>query len=93
MVGPELGPGPELRKLTEELGLTDSQGVLCRGTTRRPTCILRFGNRLLPSTEPFGLVLLDAGAFRLSVIATVVGGIREFSIMGKSRVSYPFMTR
>ena len=39
--------------------------------------------------EPFGLVLLEAGAFRLPVIATAVGGILEILDHGKTGCLVP----
>lgn len=45
---------------------------------------------VLPSREePFGLVLLEAGAFRLPVIGTAVGGIPEVIIHGETGILVP----
>ncbi len=81
------GDGPDrqaLVDLTEQLGLEDSVQFLGRlnraGVAER---LRRASAFVLPSLhEPFGLVILEAMAARIPVIATAVGGVPEFVTNG-----------
>jgi glycogen(starch) synthase len=79
LVGPEMGFGNELRQLAERLGLR--QRVIFCGEVSHSDLHAYYQAAsvfCLPSrAEPFGLVLLEAGAFRCPVVATTVGGIPE----------------
>lgn len=81
------GDGPDreaLVDLAEQLGLKDSVQFLGRlnraGVAERLRQARAF---VLPSLhEPFGLVILEAMAARVPVIATAVGGVPEFVTNG-----------
>jgi len=79
MVGGDGGLGNELRNTAAELGLSDHV-VFC-GEIPHSNLHAYFEAAsvfCLPSRyEPFGIVLLEAGAFRCPVVATSVGGITE----------------
>ena len=86
LVGTERGAGAELRQLTKELRLDESV-VFCGEVPHADLHVYYKGAMifcLASRIEPFGLVLLEAGAFRLPVIATAVGGIREILDHGKT---------
>lgn len=91
LVGPERGVGSELRRLTEELGLEESV-VFCGEVPhadlhvyyKRATIFC-----LTSRVEPFGIVLLEAGAFGCPVVATDVGGIPEIITHGKTGRLFP----
>lgn len=77
------GDGPErnsLIDLSKQLGIEDSVeflGRLDRSEVAKRLC--RASAFVLPSIhEPFGLVILEAMAARVPVIATAVGGVPEF---------------
>ena len=79
LVGSEPGTGAGLRELAREMHLSDH--VVFGG--EMPHCDLHvyYGAAsvfCLPSrVEPFGIVLLEAGAFRCPVVATSTGGVPE----------------
>lgn len=79
MVGPDGGMGNQLRKIAGQLGL--SEHVVFCGEVPHANLHVYFEAAsvfCLPSrAEPFGIVLLEAGAFRCPVVATSVGGIPE----------------
>ena len=78
-MGCEHGAGAELRELAREMKLSDH--VVFGG--EMPHCDLHVYYEAasvfcLPSrVEPFGIVLLEAGAFRCPVVATSTGGVPE----------------
>jgi glycosyltransferase involved in cell wall biosynthesis len=79
LIGADRGLGRELAELAIELGLEED--VLIRGEVPHEE-LHKYYERAtifcLPSrSEPFGIVLLEAGAFRCAVVATSVGGIPE----------------
>ena len=79
LVGPDIGTGDRLRALAAELGIAD-RVVFCGELPHRDlhayyTAAAVFC--LASRVEPFGIVLLEAGAFRCPVVATAVGGIPE----------------
>jgi glycosyltransferase involved in cell wall biosynthesis len=79
LVGPDLGFGDELRALARQLGVSDHV-VFCGEVAHRDLYAYYAAARVfcLPSRmEPFGIVLLEAAAFRCPVVATSVGGIPE----------------
>ena len=86
LVGPDNGIGSDLKRLAKELGLEDSV-VFC-GALPHADLHVYYANAmafcLASRIEPFGIVLLEAGAFRLPVIATSVGGIQEVLDHGKT---------
>ena len=79
LVGSEQGTGAELRELARQMQLSDY--VVFGG--EMPHCDLHayYGAAsvfCLPSrVEPFGIVLLEAGAFRCPVVASSTGGVPE----------------
>lgn len=79
LVGPDKGTGSELRLLANRLGISD-RVVFC-GEVPHSDLHVYYGAAsvfcLASRSEPFGLVLLEAGAFRCPVVATSVGGIPE----------------
>ena len=79
LVGPERGSGPALVDLASRLGLSDAV-VFCGLIAHDDLHAYYEAASVfsLPSrSEPFGIVLLEAGAFRCPVVATAVGGIPE----------------
>jgi glycosyltransferase involved in cell wall biosynthesis len=79
LVGPDRGMGAELSQLAKELGL-DQSAIFC-GEVPHADLHVYYAKAMIfclaSRFEPFGIVLLEAGAFRLPVIATSVGGIPE----------------
>jgi len=77
---------PSLHNLCDELGINDR--VLFFSDVPHSSVEKFFRQAsifVLPSREePFGIVLLEAGAFKLPVIATRVGGIPEILSDGKT---------
>lgn len=86
LVGPDRGAGSELRQLAKELGLEESV-VFC-GEVPHADLHVYYAQAMVfclaSRLEPFGIVLLEAGAFRLLVIATSVGGIQEILDHGRT---------
>jgi glycosyltransferase involved in cell wall biosynthesis len=86
LVGPDRGAGFELRQLAKELGLEESV-VFC-GEVPHADLHVYYAQAMVfclaSRLEPFGIVLLEAGAFRLPVIATSVGGIQEILDHGRT---------
>jgi glycosyltransferase involved in cell wall biosynthesis len=79
LVGPDRGRGAHLRQLAEALGVSDAV-VFCGPVDHGHVHAYYEAATVfcLPSrAEPFGIVLLEAGAFRCPVVATSVGGIPE----------------
>jgi glycosyltransferase involved in cell wall biosynthesis len=79
LVGPDRGMGSELRRLAHELQVSDYV-VFCGEVPHSNLhAYYKAANVFcLPSrAEPFGIVLLEAAAFRCPVVATSVGGIPE----------------
>lgn len=79
LVGPDVGVGDRLRALAAELGVSDHV-AFCGELPHRDlhayyTAAAVFC--LASRAEPFGIVLLEAGAFGCPVVATAVGGIPE----------------
>ena len=91
LVGPERGVGPQLKQLTKELDLEECV-VFC-GEVPHADLHVYYERAMMfclaSRIEPFGLVLLEAGAFRLPVIATAVGGILEILDHGKTGCLVP----
>lgn len=79
LVGPDLGDGNHLRSLANALGVSD-RVVFC-GEVPHSDLHAYYDAAtvfcLASRAEPFGIVLLEAGAFRCPVVATSVGGIPE----------------
>jgi glycosyltransferase involved in cell wall biosynthesis len=80
LVGRDRGTGAHLRHLAAQLGVLE-QVVFCGEVPHRDlhayyrsAAVFCLASRM----EPFGIVLLEAGAFRCPVVATAVGGIPEF---------------
>jgi glycosyltransferase involved in cell wall biosynthesis len=69
--------GAELRELVKQLGLSD-RVVFC-GEIPPPPHVYREPHACSACLreEPFGIVLLEAGAFRCPVVATSDGGVPE----------------
>ena len=86
LVGRSDAAEPGLRVLTSELGL--SRDVFFCTNVPHPQVgvfLERAKAFCLPSrAEPFGIALLEAGAYRLPVVASRVGGIPEIVIHGES---------
>ena len=79
LIGADRGSGPELVQLAAQLGLSDHV-VFCGPVDHSDVHPYYEAASVfcLPSrAEPFGIVLLEAGAFRRPVVATAVGGIPE----------------
>ncbi|HEX6138667.1 MAG TPA: glycosyltransferase family 4 protein [Casimicrobiaceae bacterium] len=79
LVGPDLGIGEQLRELAARLGVS-GQVVFCGELPHRDLHAYYASASvfcLCSRAEPFGIVLLEAGAFRCPVVATSVGGIPE----------------
>jgi glycosyltransferase involved in cell wall biosynthesis len=79
IVGPDRGMGDELRQIANQMSLTDDV-VFCGELPHADLHAYYETAKVfcLPSrSEPFGIVLLEAGAFRCPVVATSVGGIPE----------------
>ena len=79
LIGPDLGMGGELRSLAAEIGVSDS--VVLGGAVPHANLHAYYDAAtvfcLASRAEPFGIVVLEAGAFRCPVVATSVGGIPE----------------
>lgn len=79
LVGPDRGSGPGLVDLASRLGLSDAVtfcGLVAHDDLHayyEATSVFCLPSR----SEPFGIVLLEAGAFRCPVVASAVGGIPE----------------
>lgn len=79
LVGPDRGRAAHLRQLAGALGVSDTV-VFCGPVDHGHVHAYYEAATVfcLPSrAEPFGIVLLEAGAFRCPVVATSVGGIPE----------------
>ena len=79
LVGSEGGMGNTLRDLAKQMGLSDHV-VFCGEIPHSDLHVYYEAASVfcLPSrAEPFGIVLLEAGAFRCPVVATSAGGIPE----------------
>jgi glycosyltransferase involved in cell wall biosynthesis len=84
LVGPDRGREAHLRQLADALGVSDAV-VLCGPVDHGHVHVYYEAATVfcLPSrAEPFGIVLLEAGAFRCTVVATSVGGIPEILTHG-----------
>ncbi len=91
LVGRPAEAAAELRSLTSTLGLDDDVFFFENVPHAQ---VSRFFDRAavfcLPSrAEPFGIVLLEAGAFRLPVVATRVGGVPEILDDGQTGLLVP----
>ena len=79
IVGTDRGMGDELRQIATKMGLIDHV-VFC-GEIPHSDLHAYYQTAsvfcLASRAEPFGIVLLEAGAFRCPVVATSVGGIPE----------------
>ena len=84
IVGPDRGIQRELQALAEQLGMSDN--VFFCGEVPHADLHAYYSEAsvfCLPSrAEPFGISLLEAGAFRRAVVATAVGGIPEILTHG-----------
>lgn len=80
-----------LRQLAETLDLGDSVQFLPNVPHRNIGQLLQNATIFcLPSrSEPFGIVLLEAGAYRLPVVASETGGIPEIVTHGKHGLLVP----
>jgi glycosyltransferase involved in cell wall biosynthesis len=89
--GPPFGAAPELRALSAQLGLDDDVAFVGKlPNTQVAALYERARIFCLPSrSEPFGIVLLEAGVFRLPVVASRVGGIPEIIEDGRSGLLVP----
>ena len=79
LVGPDCGIERDLRRLAERLGIAETV-VFCGEVPHRDLHAYYCAADvfcLASRAEPFGIVLLEAGAFRCPVVATRVGGIPE----------------
>ncbi|HET7033316.1 MAG TPA: glycosyltransferase family 4 protein [Casimicrobiaceae bacterium] len=79
LVGREGGMGDELRRLARNLGVADHV-VFCGEVLHANLHAYYEAATVfcLPSrAEPFGIVILEAGAFRCPVVATMAGGVPE----------------
>jgi len=86
LVGRSDAAEPGLRALTSELGLSRDV-FFCTNVPHQQVGVFleRAKAFCLPSrAEPFGIALLEAGAYRLPVVASRVGGIPEIVIDGES---------
>lgn len=92
LVGPDWGEAPRLAALARELGIAGS--VHFTGRLDRPAYRGTFRAArafALPSEwEAFGLVLLEAMAAGLPIVATAVGGIPEVLEGGASGILVPY---
>ncbi len=79
LVGAERGEGDTLRQLASDPQIQDSVFIIGAVPHNRLHVYYESATMFcLPSrSEPFGIVLLEAGAFRLPIVATRVGGIPE----------------
>ena len=79
LIGPDHGMGGDLRSLAAEIGVSDS--VVLVGAVPHANLHAYYDAAtvfcLASRAEPFGIVVLEAGAFRCPVVATSVGGIPE----------------
>lgn len=86
LVGKSGGAEADLRALASELGIAEA--VFFFPNVPHPQVGLfleRAKAFCLPSrAEPFGIAILEAGAFRLPVVASRVGGIPEIIVDGES---------
>jgi glycogen(starch) synthase len=83
------GDGPDLQvlmDLADELQIQNTVEFLGRLNRKDVANRLRYASAfVLPSIhEPFGLVILEAMAARVPVIATKVGGVPEFVVDGRT---------
>jgi starch synthase len=85
-VGGERGVGPQLGALAIELGLGSDVFFLGALAHAQLTAYFEAATLFcLPSRmEPFGIVLLEAGAFARAVVASRVGGIPEIITDGET---------
>ena len=86
LVGVDRGIRAELLALAESLGIAERVMSFTDVDHARLHPFYRFATVFcLPSrSEPFGLVLLEAGAFSLPVIASRVGGVPEIITHGET---------
>jgi glycosyltransferase involved in cell wall biosynthesis len=86
LVGSSSHAESELRRLAADLGLAEDVFFFSDVPHEQVGLFLeRAKGFCLPSrAEPFGIAILEAGAYRLPVVATRVGGIPEFVIDGQT---------
>ena len=82
---------PALRGLCRELGLEARVDFFVNASHATVATLMKFAAVFcLPSRrEPFGIVLLEAGAFGVPIIASRVGGIPEVLADGESGILLP----
>jgi glycosyltransferase involved in cell wall biosynthesis len=88
LVGRSSHAESELRKLAENLGLAGDV-FFCANVPHAQVGLFLERAKVfcLPSrSEPFGIAILEAGAYRLPVVATRVGGIPEFVLDGQTGI-------
>jgi glycosyltransferase involved in cell wall biosynthesis len=91
LVGRSSDAEMELRDLAESLALKNDV-FFCANVPHADVAVFlkHASGFCLPSrAEPFGIALLEAGVYRLPVVATRVGGIPEFIINGESGILVP----
>ena len=93
LMGRDWGERPALERLAAELGVTDE--LLWLGHVESPSeyrgVVRRASVFVLPSEwEAFGLVLLEAMAARVAIVASAVGGVPEVLEGGKSGRLVPY---
>src|SRR5438105_4097512 len=91
LVGRSDAAEPRLRTLTNELGLSHDV-FFCTDVPHQQVGVFleRAKAFCLPSrSEPFGIAILEAGAYRLPVVASRVGGIPEIVIDGENGLLVP----
>lgn len=88
LVGRSAGAEADLRALAGELGLAADVFFHADVPHARVGLYLdRARTFCLPSrSEPFGIAILEAGAYRLPVVASCVGGVPEIIIDGESGI-------
>jgi glycosyltransferase involved in cell wall biosynthesis len=91
LVGRSAAAATELRELAHTLGIAADVFFLPDLPHARVGLLLERARVFcLPSrAEPFGIVLLEAGAYRLPVVASRVGGIPEIVVDGETGLLVP----